>query len=187
MRRETSGRFQLHCATLELGSTFGPGELKAAYRKQIFAWHPDRHHGDPGMRDTVVQKAQAINAAYEYLSELLEAGALPPPSPNGSAAGTASSWRDRCDTYQTQHTYRGKTYSTGLPDPTVLEIFLKSSHIVSTGYDPELQVLFIKFDDFSVYKYFDVAESVFQDFVAAESHGKYAHRQIYRSHKYVRC
>jgi hypothetical protein len=58
---------------------------------------------------------------------------------------------------------------------------------VSTGYDRKAGILYIKFEGFAVYKYFDVTESVFEDFVATESHGKYAHRHIYNCHRYVRC
>lgn len=41
-------------------------ELKAAYRKQALAWHPDRHQSDKKIAE---EKFKEINEAYEVLSD----------------------------------------------------------------------------------------------------------------------
>ena len=182
-----SSSFQVHCTTLELRSSFDEHELKAAYRKQILAWHPDRHPDTPDLQATALRRAQAINAAYEFLSELMESGALAYRTQANRRASSRAPADHKHDHYQTRHSYRGKTYRVGLPDKAVVEVFLKSSHIVSTGHDAARRLLYIKFDDSSVYRYSDVPEDVFREFVSADSHGRYAHSRIYRWYAFVRC
>jgi hypothetical protein len=121
------------------------------------------------------EHAKAINAAYEYLSEWLENGAHQTQEPEFTRPSASS--------YQPRHTYHKRTFTPGFPDPDIFEIFLKSSHIISTGYDRRTSVLYIKFDDNSVYCYFDVPEPIFAEFLEAESHGKFAHRHIYRRYR----
>lgn len=41
------------------------------------------------------------------------------------------------------------------------------------NYDPAAQVLEVEFASGAVYEYFDVPETVYQDFIAAPSHGKF--------------
>ncbi len=88
--------------------------------------------------------------------------------------------------YRTQHTYNRKSFTPGFPDPDVFEVFVKSSHIVSAGYNRTTATLYIKFDGNVVYSYIHVPESVFSAFMSAESHGKFAHRNIYHQYESVR-
>jgi hypothetical protein len=63
-------------------------------------------------------------------------------------------------------------------------VFVKSSAIVSTGYDRTKETLYIKFKNGGVYAYLRVPESVFSAFLAAESYGKFLHRHILWQYKY---
>ena len=51
---------------LGVSKTASDAELKAAYRKQALAWHPDRHQSD---KKTAEAKFKEINEAYEVLSD----------------------------------------------------------------------------------------------------------------------
>jgi hypothetical protein len=174
-----------HRATLFLDVPFTQVELRAAYRKLIWQWHPDRNLSAPEVHAQAVHKAMLINVAYEFLSEYLEANAgvyqgaatRPPSTPSGRC-----SWSD----LQPERKYEGKKYRAGFRDPSVTEIFLKSSHIVSTGYNPSSQILYIKFTGNNVYKYHDVPQSIYEAFLAAPSHGKFANKNIYRHFKFHR-
>ena len=64
---------------------------------------------------------------------------------------------------------------------------MKSSNIISTGYKRASRTLYIKFDGDVVYRYEGVPDGVFEDFLSAESHGRYAYRHISRAYKYERC
>lgn len=152
--------------------------LKVAYRQEISKWHPDRFHNDPDKYIVANDRAKKINAAYEYLSELLDRGLSVDKKNEGISKEYSS--------YRTQHVYNSKSFIPGFPDPTVFEVFLKSSNIVSTGYNRTEKILYIKFDENMVYCYFQVPETVFQSFLSASSHGKFAHKNIYHQYKYVR-
>lgn len=174
-----------HRATLALSSSFSALELKTAYRKLIWQWHPDRFASQPQERDEATEKAKAINIAYEFLSELVDhnGGRYEAPGKGGIRRGAGSSWSD----LQPSRTYERKTYTLGFPDPTVIEIFIKSSHIISTAYNRSTQTLFIKFSGNSVYRYFNVPISTFEAFLHAPSQGKFAHRYIYPTFRYEPC
>ena len=58
------------------------------------------------------------------------------------------------------------------------EIRLDSTNIYSVNYDPQKKVLIVRFRNNTRYRYFDVPESVFQDLLDAESHGKFFHKNI---------
>src|SRR5690606_19829487 len=124
-------------------------------------------------------------AAYEYLSELLEAGNAPPPQT--AREDVRTNWRSYADSYRTRHTYQRKSYSAGFPDASVLEIFVKSSNIVSVGYDAQRSILYVKFSGSGVYRYFDVSGSVFDALLSAPSHGKYLNAAVVGRYRYERC
>jgi len=176
-----------HRAILALGSSFGKPELKIAYHGLIWQWHPDLKFGAQSKTQAeATERTKAINVAYEFLSEVLElcGGRYRAPVQSRSAgSGDSWSWAD----LQPKRTYEGKTYSAGFPDPAITEIFLKSSHIVSTAYSRTSQALYIKFSGNSVYRYFDVPEAVFEAFLNAPSHGKFAHQHIYPKFRQERC
>jgi len=55
---------------------------------------------------------------------------------------------------------------------------VKSSHIKAAWYDPDSNTLFVQFRNGDVYKYAEVPEEVWQNFLLADSLGKYMHRHI---------
>lgn len=167
---------------LGLAACDSEAELKEAYWREIKIWHPDRHQDDPALQREATERAKKINAAFEHLFELLEAGRpLPRCSPGAESASTPRPQPG----YHTQHTYKGKHFKPGFPDPNVFEVFLKSSCFISTGYDRVQRILYVKFTNGGIYAYRDVPESIFMDFLSAESHGKFANRQILHSFKWV--
>jgi len=176
-----------HRAILALGSSFGKPDLKTAYHGLIWQWHPDLKFGaKPEVRAEATEKTKAINIAYEFLSEVLDlcGGNYRAPGQSGrTGSGDSWSWAD----LQPKRTYEGKKYSAGFPDLAITEIFLKSSNIVSTAYSSKTQTLYIKFSGNSVYRYFDVPESVFEAFLNAPSHGKYGHQYIYQKFRQEQC
>ena len=159
---------------LELDSCESEAELKEAYRREIKRWHPDIYQGDPALQHIATERAKAINAAFENLSELFEIGIFPRSAPRAAAAPTPGPQ----EAYRTRHTYDGSPFTTGFPDPSVFEVFVKSSCFVSAAYDRAKEILYLKFVGNRVYAYLGVPESVFTDFLAAESHGQFAHRHI---------
>ena len=60
-----------------------------------------------------------------------------------------------------------------------------SSNVVSVGYDQNTLTLEVEFHSGSVYQYFDVPETVYQEFLAADSHGRYLNRNIRNSYRYA--
>lgn len=55
---------------------------------------------------------------------------------------------------------------------------VESATIKSIGYDPENGLLQIEFNTGSVYDYYDVAEKVHADFLAAKSKGRFFYNNI---------
>ncbi len=169
-----------HLLILKLDSCESKAQLTDAYQLEILKWHPDRFHCDPVMQPKATKHATKINAAFEYLSELLERDPLPCSTPRANTTSTSNPQQ----AYRTQHTYNRKPFTPGFGDPNVFEVFVKSSHIISIGYDHTKGTLYIKLEGDYVYAYLHVPETVFSDFLAAESHGKFAHRYIYRQYEY---
>ena len=151
------------------------GAVKNSYRHLMKQWHPDRHIGKQS-QIAAIEKSKKFNLAYEILSEYIDE--------NGPIKLNKSIHSKR---YTVRHTYRHKPFTPGFPDPNVFEHFVKSSHIVSVGYNSRSQIMFIKFNDNRVYEYVDVPHENFEEFINSESQGKYAHRNIYRYYQYRRC
>jgi hypothetical protein len=61
-----------------------------------------------------------------------------------------------------------------------------SSHIRAIGYDSDNAILEIEFKDGAVYEYYEVPQYVYDEFITADSHGKYAHKNIYKVYRYER-
>lgn len=55
---------------------------------------------------------------------------------------------------------------------------IESSMIRSIGYDANNSTLEIEFNSGAVWQYFDFPESIWYEFEASESQGKYFHREI---------
>lgn len=50
---------------------------------------------------------------------------------------------------------------------------VSSSNLRSVGYDASTKTLEVEFKDGSVYQYRDVAQSIYEGLMAAQSHGSY--------------
>lgn len=63
---------------------------------------------------------------------------------------------------------------------------VESSNLERVRYLAETMTLEIQFKDGSVYQYFDVPETVFNELLAAESKGKFLHQQIKGFYRYAK-
>lgn len=61
-----------------------------------------------------------------------------------------------------------------------------SSNVADVGYDAVSMTLEIGFKDGTVYQYFDVPESVYQELLFADSVGQFLNRQIKSSYRYAK-
>lgn len=61
-----------------------------------------------------------------------------------------------------------------------------SSNLASIGYDPGSLMLEVEFKDGSVYQYFDVSETVYQEFMRAGSKGQFLNANIKHSYRYAK-
>jgi len=78
------------------------------------------------------------------------------------------------------------TFMAGFPDPTVEEIFLPSSTIISAGYDAAQRILYLKFKNSSIYRYFNVPGFVMDDLMVC-SPGNYVQTSIRNIYEGERC
>lgn len=60
---------------------------------------------------------------------------------------------------------------------------VNSSNLAAIGYEPNSAVLCIKFKDGSAYEYFDVPQHEYDGLMSADSHGTYAHQNIYKRYR----
>ncbi len=60
---------------------------------------------------------------------------------------------------------------------------VNSSNILAIGYDPDSATLTIAFKGGSEYEYYDVPQHEFDNFLAADSKGKYGHQNIYKKYR----
>lgn len=169
-----------HRLALGLGPSFCLSELTRTYHNLMKKWHPDICR-----LPEATEKAKIFNLAYEFLSEALEntKGVYILPNATEFYSNQKATWED----LQPKHTYDNRKYTTGFPDTAVIEIFVKSSHIVSIGYNNKAQTLYIKFSDNSIYRYFGVPPQIFDSFLDASSHGRFAHKYIYHAYDYECC
>ncbi|MBD2442754.1 KTSC domain-containing protein [Dolichospermum sp. FACHB-1091] len=58
---------------------------------------------------------------------------------------------------------------------------VSSSNIASIGYDAEHQILEVEFSQGSVYRYFNIPQSLYQGLMSASSHGNYFDKYIKKS------
>ena len=154
--------------------------LKAAYKREMLRWHPDRCPSDERSQAEAHERAISINLAFEVLSEGIERGVTARAKPSTPSSRTASPRRQ----------YKGQSYRAGFPDADVVEVFVKSSNIISIGYSRAKRILYVKFSgrgSVDVYRYFEVPEEVFTRFMSAESKGRFGHREVYSRFRYERC
>jgi hypothetical protein len=63
---------------------------------------------------------------------------------------------------------------------------VSSSNVASVGYDPNTMTLEVEFIDGSVYQYFDVPETVYQELMRASSIGHFMHANIRNNYRYTK-
>ncbi|SFC98361.1 DnaJ domain-containing protein [Flexibacter flexilis DSM 6793] len=56
-------------AALELSKGADYAQIKAAYKRLMKQYHPDRFHGQPEKQKAAQQVSQKLNEAYEYFSK----------------------------------------------------------------------------------------------------------------------
>lgn len=56
--------------------------------------------------------------------------------------------------------------------------FVNSSNLSSIGYDPDTETLEVEFNSGSVYQYYGVSEVLYEELMAAPSHGQFFHAYI---------
>lgn len=61
--------------------------------------------------------------------------------------------------------------------------YVESSNLKAIGYDPDVAILVIEFNDGSAYEYYDVPQYEFDGLASAESKGKYANANIYKRYR----
>lgn len=61
-----------------------------------------------------------------------------------------------------------------------------SSNVAEIGYDAATMTLEVAFKNGTVYQYFDVPESLYQELMRAESVGKVLNAQIKNSYRYMK-
>jgi hypothetical protein len=61
-----------------------------------------------------------------------------------------------------------------------------SSNVASIGYDPVTATLEVEFNNGGIYQYFDVPETIFIEFINADSKGKYLNSMIKGSFRYAK-
>lgn len=63
---------------------------------------------------------------------------------------------------------------------------VKSSSLLSVGYDANLNIMELEFRGGSVYRYFNVPEQVHEELLKADSKGSYFHERIRGHYRYER-
>ncbi len=63
---------------------------------------------------------------------------------------------------------------------------VSSSYILEVGYEPASMTVEIAMKDGSVYQYFDVPETVYQELMHAGSIGTFLNSQIKNNYRYVK-
>lgn len=61
-----------------------------------------------------------------------------------------------------------------------------STDVAEIGYDVDTMTLEVVFHKGGVYQYFDVPEAVYQEFMRADSKGKFLHANIKNNYRYTK-
>jgi len=147
----------------------------------MLKWHPDLHQGDTAREQAAHERAVAINHAFEHVSGLLQRRDRIVVSMETAAASP----RTRSADYRASR--RETQPSAGFPDSSIIEVHVRSSNIHSIGYDRARRILYIKFLGGRLYRYFEVPEALFREFLAADSKGRFANRFVYSRFRYEPC
>lgn len=65
-------------------------------------------------------------------------------------------------------------------------IAVDSSNLADVGYDSTIMTLEVGFRNGSVYQYFDVPETVYQEFMRATSKGQFLNQNIKNNYRYAK-
>jgi len=63
---------------------------------------------------------------------------------------------------------------------------VESSTLASVQYYPQTMTLEIEFKNGTIYQYFDIPETLFNELLCAESKGKFLHQQIKGLYRYAK-
>jgi len=63
---------------------------------------------------------------------------------------------------------------------------VSSSDVAEIGYDAATMTLEVAFHKGGIYQYFDVPESVYHEFMSADSKGKFLNTRIKSNYRYVK-
>ncbi len=63
-------------------------------------------------------------------------------------------------------------------------ISVKSSMMISVGYDPKTEILEIEFSEKDIYEYYAVRINIYNNFMKASSLGKYFHKHIKNNYQF---
>jgi len=63
---------------------------------------------------------------------------------------------------------------------------VSSSSVTSVGYDPNTLTLEVEYKGDSVYQYFDVPETVYQELMRASSIGQFMHANVKNNYRYTK-
>ena len=161
----SSAAFSAQCAVLRLRTVRTVDELNAAYRPLILQWHPDRHHGQ-ATHAVAVDRATAINSAYAFLLAALERDDAHPRAEPATAPRPAR-----------------PVSRDGFPDPSVLEIFVRPSNIISVGYNSATADLFVKYLGHRIYRYRGVPPTVVEALLRAPSASTFVSEHVDRHYE----
>jgi curved DNA-binding protein CbpA len=156
-----------HFEILGITRSSTKAEIKKAYREQIKKWHPDKFHSSPEKIHHALEVTKRINEAFELLENY-------EPLKIRDSDNVPKSYKKR----QTTSAFN---YRSSPPKATRLDILrtgVKSSNIISVGYDKNLKVLQVEFLNGSIYQYYEVPEQVFTDLLKTASKGKFFNSQI---------
>lgn len=150
-------------------------ELKKIFKKKMLHWHPDIAVNNGISIEEATSKSQSIILAYEILSENLD-------------SLEESTYKYNYTTYHSYRTPSSKNHKQyydysidNLDEKFTNRITLKSSNIKWIDYIKDLEVLVVRFKNSSVYYlYFDVPESVYQNFQKTDSPGRFVHQNLHR-------
>ena len=63
---------------------------------------------------------------------------------------------------------------------------VNSSNVASVGYEPNTLTLEVEFKNGTLYQYFDVPETVYQELMRASSVGQFMHANIKNNYRYAK-
>lgn len=77
-------------------------------------------------------------------------------------------------------------YNHNLQPSLMIRQPVSSSNLQSIGYDPVSRTLEVEFTNGSIYQYTGVSTTIYQELMAASSHGTYFARYVRTSYPYTR-